>query len=298
MKAVLALGVLLCVVACAGVPSPSTATAGIKVVATTTVLADFAAQVGGDLISVRSLVPKGGDVHTFDPRPSDAVALAEADLALMNGLGLDDWMLSLVQNAGRPNLPVLKLAEGLTDVQYIAADPAEGGRYNPHLWMNVAYAREYVDRIRLQLDEIDGAHAGQYDANAAAYDARLADLDQYIRDEIATIPADNRRLVAFHDAFPYYAQAYGLTIVGVVVDAPGQDPSAGEVADLIAAIRDANVKLMLAEIQFPDQLVRQIAAETGAEVVSDLYDDTLSDAVPTYDAMMRWDTDEIVGGLR
>lgn len=282
----------------AGGPSPSTGVGQIAIVTTTTVLADLAQQVGGELVSVRSLVPKGGEVHTFDPKPSDAVAIAEADLALMNGLGLDDWMQPLVQNTGRPDLPLLKLGEDLSDIEYIAADPAEDEQFNPHLWMDVAYARKYAERITLELDQIDPAHAARYDANAAAYDAKLAELDGYIKGQFAAIPAEQRKIVAFHDAFPYYAQGYRLTIVGVVVDAPGQDPSAGEMADLIAAIRQAQARVILAEVQFPDQLVRQIAAETGAVVVSDLYDDALTDTVPSYEQMMRWDTDRIVEALR
>jgi ABC-type Zn uptake system ZnuABC Zn-binding protein ZnuA len=299
MRASVTIALSLLIAACsAGSPSPSPQPGSVNIVATTTVLADLAANVGGDLVNVRSLVPKGADPHTFDPRPSDAVALSDADLAVMNGLGLDDWLLPLIENAGQENLPVTKLGEGLTDVDYITLDASEGGGTNPHLWMDVAYAREYVDRIRVKLDEIDPRHATQYDANAAAYDASLADLDQYVRDQVASIPFENRKLVAFHDAFPYYARAYGLEIVGVVVHAPGQDPSAGEIADLIAAIRQANVKLILAEVQFPDQLVRQIAAEAGAKVEADLYDDALTDTVPSYEAMIRWDTDKIVEALR
>jgi ABC-type Zn uptake system ZnuABC Zn-binding protein ZnuA len=299
LRAGVTLTLALLVAACSAVStSPSLQPGSVKVVATTTVLADFAAKVGGDLVNVRSLVPKGADPHTFDPRPSDAIALSDADLAVMNGLGLDDWLLPLIENAGQEDLPVLKLGEGLADVDYITMDPAEGSGTNPHLWMDAAYAREYVDRIRVKLDEIDPAHATQYDANATAYDATLAALDQYVREQVASIPADNRKLVAFHDAFPYYARAYGLEIVGVVVHAPGQDPSAGEMADLIAAIRQASVKLILAEVQFPDQLIRQLAAEAGAKVEADLYDDALTDTVPSYEAMIRWDTDKIVEALR
>ncbi len=114
----------------------------------------------------------------------------------------------------------------------------------------------------------------------------------------ATIPAEQRKLVAFHDAFPYYAREYGIDVVGVVTPAPGQDPSAGEIADLINTIKASNVRLILAEVQFPDQLVREIAADTGATVESDLYDDALTDTVPSYVEMIRWDTDKIVGGLR
>jgi ABC-type Zn uptake system ZnuABC Zn-binding protein ZnuA len=271
----------------------------LNVVATTTVLADLVSHVGGNNVNVSSLVPRGGEVHTFDPAPADAQRLANADLVVMNGLGLDDWLARLAINAGRPNLPILRLGEGLTDVDYIANDDATEGQINPHLWLDVTYAQEYVDRIRLQLIQQDPDHQADYDTNATDYQATLAELDDWIRAQLATIPADQRKLVAFHDAFPYYARAYGIDIVGVVVAAPGQDPSAGEVAALIDAIRSAQVKLILAEAQFPTRLVQQLAAETGARVESELYTDTLGDApVDTYVGMMRWDTERIVEGLQ
>jgi ABC-type Zn uptake system ZnuABC Zn-binding protein ZnuA len=278
-------------------PSAPPSGASVQVVVTTTIFADFVQKVGGGLVTVSSLVPKGGEVHTFDPAPSDAVALAGADLVVMNGLGLDDWLLPLAQNAGRPDLPVLKLAEDLPGVELLA-DEEEGGD-NPHLWLDVSYARKYVEKIRAELVRIDPGHQAEYEANAAAYDAELADLDDYVRAQLATIPADARRVVVFHDAFPYFARAYDVEVVGVVVEAPGQDPSAGEIASLIEAIRDSDVKLILAEVQFPDQLVQQLAADTGATVEADLYTDTLGDSpLDSYTAMMRWDTDRIVEGLR
>lgn len=290
-------------VACSGT-GPSTAPSGasVNVVVTTTVFADLVRNVGGDHVNVFSLVPNGGDVHTFDPKPADAIALASANIVFINGLGLDDWLISLAQSTGQAQLEIVKLAENLPNVQYIANDPgeSEGGAEpnNPHLWMDVLYARQYVDRIRAELDRIDPAHATDYDANARAYDGRLVALDEYVRKQFAAIPQAERNLVAFHDAFPYYAREYGLTIVGVVVHAPGQDPSAGEVADLITAIKAANVRLILSEVQFPDTLVRQIAAETGAKVESDLADDALTDTIISYEQMITSDTDKIVEGLR
>ena len=281
--------------ACSSDARPTGAPEAIKVATTTTVFADLISNVGGDHVIVQSLVPKGGDVHTFDPSPGDAAAVSGAQLVVMNGLGLDDWLVPFMHDTGNANVPTLKLGEGLTDVQYIASD--EGGD-NPHLWMDPLYAREYVDRIRLKLDEIDPANQADYDANASAYDAQLAVLDDYVRAQLATIPAEQRKLVAFHDAFPYYAREYDIDVVGVVTPAPGQDPSAGQIAALINAIKSNDVKLILAEVQFPDQLVREIAADTGATVESDLYDDALTDTVPSYVQMIRWDTDKIVGGLR
>ncbi len=292
-----AVGALLVslLVGCSGNADPTAAPGTIDVVTTTTVFADLVANVGGDHVNVHAIVPKGGDVHTFDPSPSDAAALSRASLVVMNGLGLDDWLIPFMQDTGNADVPILKLGENLTDVDYIAS--AEGGS-NPHLWMDPSYAREYVDGIRLKLNELDPANQALYDANAAAYDTQLASLDDYVRSQFAIIPQENRRLVAYHDAFPYYARAYGIDIVGVVTPAPGQDPSAGQVADLINTIKRTSVRLILAEVQFPDQIVREIAADTGAKVESDLYDDALTDTVATYVQMIRWDTDKIAEGLR
>jgi ABC-type Zn uptake system ZnuABC Zn-binding protein ZnuA len=166
------------------------------------------------------------------------------------------------------------------------------------VWMDVKYAELYVDRIAAALKSADPAHAGAYDSRATAYKQQLDALDADVRAKIATIPEADRKLVSFHDAFPYYARAYGITIVGVAVEAPGQDPSAAYTADLISAIRQAGVKAIFSESQFPTKLVDQLASETGAKVVADLYDDALGDAVDSYQALITWDTDQLVKALK
>jgi ABC-type Zn uptake system ZnuABC Zn-binding protein ZnuA len=246
---------------------------------------------------VTSLVPKNGDVHTFAAKPSDVRAVAEAKLMFMNGLGLDDWLTRTIANASAAGTPLIKLGEDLPGVTLLPGE--EPGTQNPHLWMDVAYGELYVDRIAAALEQVDPAHHDDYQRQGAAYRQRLADLDGEVRAQIATIPAGNRRLVTFHDAFPYYARAYGITIVGVAVEAPGQDPSAGYTAQLIDAIRAARVKAIFSEAQFPARLVEQLASETGAKVVANLYDDALGDdPVTSYEAVIRWDTQQLVGALQ
>ena len=280
--------------ACTAGPQPSQSTGApgaINVVTTTTVFADLVKQVGGDRVTVHSLVPKGGEVHTFDPAPSDAAAVTGARLLVLNGLGLDDWLLSFAQEAGAANVPTLELATNVDEVEYIDD--------NPHLWMNPVYAQIYADRIRLKLIEIDAQGQQTYDANADAFYGQLDELNIWARQQMDTIPADQRRIVSFHDAFPYFAGAYDLEIVGVVVEAPGQDPSAAEVANLVTAIRQTGVKAILSETQFSDELAQTIAAEAGATVVSDLYTDTLGDPpLDTYEAAIRYDVEQIAGALR
>jgi ABC-type Zn uptake system ZnuABC Zn-binding protein ZnuA len=298
--AAVAIATLAAVSACGGTsPAASSSTSqqgSIDVVATTTVLADLVAQVGGPRVTVHSLVRKGGEVHTFDPTPSDVQKITEARLIVRNGLGLDDWLTALIENAGT-NAPVVTLGENLNGVAYLVGEGGPGS-VNPHVWMNLAYASKYVDRIEVALAAADPANASEYRDRATSYKGTLAELDARIRDRIGSIPAADRVVVSFHDAFPYFAAAYGLTVVGTIVDAPGQDPSAGKIADLVAAIRANGVKAIFAEAQFSEALARTVAAETGATVVSNLYDDTLGDPpVDTYAGMMAWDADQVVKAL-
>lgn len=269
----------------------------VRVVTTTTVFADLVASVGGDLVEVSSLVPKNGDVHTFEPKPADIRAVAQADLLVMNGLGLDDWLEKTIANASRQGTPLLKLGVDLPAVRLLPGE--EPGTQNPHLWLDVKYAQAYVDRIVRALQAADRTHADRYQRQGAAYRQRLDELDGWVRDQIATIPEPNRKIVTFHDAFPYYAREYGITSVGVAVQAPGQDPSAGDTAALVEAIRAAGVKAIFSEAQFPAKLVQQLADETGAKVVADLYDDSIGDPpVATYEGVVRWDTQQLVEALR
>ncbi len=295
-----AVGVALLLVAgaLAGCSEPGVAPAPgqISVVATTTVLTDLVHQVAGDRALVTSLVPKGGDVHTFDPRPSSLRAVAAAALVVRNGLGLDDWVAGIVEDTGT-GAPVVAAAEDLPGVTYLPGRGGEGA-VNPHVWMNVANAERMVAKIAGALASVDPGGAPAYAARAAAYRAQLAQLDGELHTRMAGIPAGDRTVVAFHDAFPYLAAAYGLHIDGTIVAAPGQDPSAGSVADLIAAIRRDNVRAVFAEAQFNDELARMIADETGVAVVSGLYDDTLGDPpLDTYEAIMRWDVDQVARAL-
>ena len=270
--------------------------AGVPVVTTTTILADLVREVGGDRVRVESLVPKGGEVHTFDPTPSDIRRVTDARLVVRNGLGLDDWLGDLVGDTGT-EAPVVALADDLPGVTVIAGQEP-GQAANPHLWMNVAYASAYAGRIAEALAAADPDGAATYRANLAGYQERLAALDEYAKARLGAIPEANRTVVSFHDAFPYFAAAYGLTIDGTVVDAPGQDPSAGQVAALVSRIRDGGVEAIFAEAQFNPDIVETIAAETGATVVSDLYTDSVGDPPQdTYEGLMRWNVDRVVAAL-
>jgi ABC-type Zn uptake system ZnuABC Zn-binding protein ZnuA len=286
--------------ACGGGAASSGAPANadaVPVVATTTIFADLAANVGGARVTVSSLVPKGGEVHTFDPTPSDIRHVQEAKLVLRNGLGLDDWLAQLVSNAGT-KATVVALGEDLPGVTYLTGGEGDAQAVNPHLWLNIGYAKLYADRIAAELSKVDPAHATDYAAGAAAYGKTLLALDADAKARLGAIPEANRTVISFHDAFPYFAAAYGLTVDGTVVDAPGQDPSAAQVTALVKLVKDKGIKAIFAEAQFSESLVDAIARESGATVVSDLYTDTLGDApVDTYAGMMKADIDKVVAAL-
>jgi ABC-type Zn uptake system ZnuABC Zn-binding protein ZnuA len=305
--------IALVVVGCASA-TPTPPPDAIRVVATTTVLADMVRQVGGARVDVTSLVPPGGEVHTFDPTPADLIRVADARLIFMNGLGLDEWLGRIATDSGT-SATIVEIAEDLDGVEYLEGghdehdeeeedehdeeeDEHEGEAVNPHLWLNVRYAMKYVERIAAALATADPDHAADYTAGADAYLARLAELDDWVRERIATIPQADRKIVSFHEAFPYFAAAYGLEIVGTVISAPGQDPSAGQIAALIEAIRSSGVKAIFSEAQFSPQLVETIARETGAVVESDLYNDSVGPPpADTYEGLIRWDVDRIVDAL-
>ena len=258
----------------------------IDVVATTTVFADLVRQVGGSHVRVSSLVPPGGEVHTFDPTPADIARVADADLIVMNGLGLDDWVADLAADSGA-QAPIVRLGEGI-----------EGATDNPHLWMDVRNAIRYAVRIGDELARVDSANAATYGDMTKAYTQRLTDLDEWAREQIAAVPPERRKVVSFHDAFPYFAAAYGLEIVGTVIDAPGQDPSAGEIAGLIDEIRASGASALFGEAQFNPDLARTIAEEAGIAVVTDLYTDSLGDPpADTYEGLIRADAAKVVEAL-
>jgi manganese/iron transport system substrate-binding protein len=271
-------GVLL--IACQGEEDKGQA-AEVRVVVSLGLFADFARQVGGDRADVSTLMPAGADPHTYNPPPGRVVRLTEADVVVMNGLGLE----SPVEDTLKENIPssatLIELAEGL---------PVIDG--NPHLWLDVRNAIAYVERIRDALVEIDPAGAETYTANADSYLAELRTLDAEVAAAIDSIPSDRRKLVTFHDAFSYLAQRYGLELTGVVVASPGKEPSAKDVANLVNAIAAEDVPAVFKEPQFNARILELAADDAGVEVCT-LYSGTLDKKVNTYVKLMRFNASEM-----
>jgi ABC-type Zn uptake system ZnuABC Zn-binding protein ZnuA len=265
----------------------------------------------GERGTVRSILTPGADAHEFEPKPSDVQAISESDVVLKNGLGVDDWVDKLVENAGgeRPlvtvtdGIPLREGGEGGEGEEEGAAEEGEHGAYDPHVWLNVSNAITMTANIRDALIEADSANEATYRANADAYMAELRDLDRYIRDQIATIAAGDRKMVTNHDAFGYYIEAYGLTFVGSIVPSmsTGAQPSAQDVAQLIRKIQAEKVKAIFLESSINPSLARQIGSDAGVKVVDTLYGDSLGEEGSpgaTYVGMMRYNTDTIVAALK
>src|SRR2546428_525887 len=215
--------------------SPSSSGGRPSVVATTTVLADLAAQVAGPDATVDALAPAGASIEDFAPKPEDAKRIANARVILVNGLALDRWVEPLLRNASKDarvvtlsdDLPRLGLGE--------SANPDINANGNPHYWFDVKYAKVYVERIRDVLVTADPAHSAGYRSRATSYLADLDRLDAEIRAKVTQIPPARRKLVTSHDAFPYYAAAYGLSVVGFTQPEEGKEPSPAELAALVGA---------------------------------------------------------------
>jgi ABC-type Zn uptake system ZnuABC Zn-binding protein ZnuA len=270
----------------------------LKVVTTISPIADLIMNVGGGRVQVTSLVPVGAGPEDYDPTPADAAAVAAARVYFANGLGLEEYLEDLIQSSGNTSLQVVALSDGLPTLTGFGQGAEEGG--NPHLWMSVRNGIAYVDVIQQTLSLVDPDGAPTYQANAAKYGAQLADLDSYIEQQVQTLLPAQRVLVTTHDAYPYFADRYGLRHLAVISANPDSDPTAQEYAALIRTVKDNNVKAVFGEAGFSDRFISQLAADTGATYVANLYTDTLSKDPPTnsYLGMLRYNADQIVAALK
>jgi zinc/manganese transport system substrate-binding protein/manganese/iron transport system substrate-binding protein len=278
----------------AGASAPPTAAAdAIKVVATTTVFADIVQNVGGSRVVATSIIPAGVGPEDYEPKPDDARKLSDAKLVVSNGVGLDNFLDRLLASGTGGKTPQLVLGDGIPTITV-------EGEANPHFWLDPSLVKQYyVPKIAAKLSELDPAGKATYDANAAAYSSTLDGLDAELKAKIATIPEANRKLVTFHDAFPYFARHFGFELVGVILANVGQEPTAGELAALVDKVKSAGVKAVFSEAQFSPKLSQTLAQEAGiTKVVTTLYNDALGPApADSYLGLMRWNVDQIVAAL-
>jgi ABC-type Zn uptake system ZnuABC Zn-binding protein ZnuA len=273
--------------------APGSGTTSLDVVATTTVFADIVRNVGGDRVAVTSIIPPGAGPEDYEPRPDDARKIADADLIVSNGVGLDDFIDRLINATGEGDVPRLVLGTGIPTI-------SEGGEPNPHFWLDPSLVVDhYLPAIAARLSDLDPAGAVTYATNRDAYTTRIRAMDAANKAKIASIPPSDRKLVTFHDAFPYFAAHYGFELVGVILANVGQEPSASDLAALVQKVKSAGVHAVFSEAQFNPELARALAEEAGVkQVVTTLYNDTVGPPPnDTYLTMMEWNMSEIVKAL-
>lgn len=307
--------------------SGASAAEKLKIVASFSILGDMTQTIGGDRIDLVTLVGPNGDAHVYEPSPQDARAVAAADVLIVNGLAFEGWMPRLIEASGFKGR-LVTATEGLTPLPFEDEDEDEHahdehddhdahaehdehegaeehghhhhGAFDPHAWQSLENGRIYVENITRALVDADPAGAETYKANAAAYLAQIAAMDADLKARFAALAPERRRVVTSHDAFGYFAAAYGLTFVapqGVATDA---EASARDVATLIDQIRAEKITAVFVENVTDTRLIERIASETGAKVGGTLYSDALSDAsgpAPTYLKMFEHNSSQLLAAM-
>ncbi len=272
----------------------------LNIVVTIPVLKDLTEQVGGPHVHVTSLLSGYENEHTYSPKPSDLVAVRKARLLFEVGIGLEVWVSSLVKNAGSASLLVVTTSKGIALLQDIEHDGAahggEGGeRGNPHIWMDPENAMVMLQHIADALIAVDPAHAAEYRANQAAYLRKLGQLRGELNERVARVA--DRRFIAHHPAWPYFAKRFGFQIVGTIQPQSGSEPSALQLHGLIATIKKDRIKVVVSEVQLSRRIPELLAKETGARVVVLT---TLPGGLPhteTYLDMLRYNVLQLANAL-
>ena len=272
--------------------APIRAQERLNVVASFSILGDFVRNVGGDRVSVTTLVGPDSDTHVYSPTPADAKKIADARLIFINGLGFEGWLPRLVKSASG-KATVVTATAGIAPLIL-------GSDADPHAWQSVANAKIYVGNIRDALGAADPGSAEGFRSNAAAYLTKLDALDRDVRDAIATIPESRRKVISTHSAFGYFSAAYGVQFIAPVGVSTESEPSARDIAGIITQVRAVKIPAVFLENVSDPRLIRRISAESGARVGGTLYSDGLTaekgDA-PTYIDMVRHNIKALTSAL-
>ena len=287
--------------------SAGTSAAGdcqVNVATTVSPITNIVQHIGGSHTCVTGIVPEGTNSHTFEPAPSDAAVLADADIVFINGLHLEEPTKDLADANVQPGVPIISLGEEtITPDRYIYdfSFPQEAGLPNPHLWTDPLYAKRYGEIVKDELSKVDPANAADYRTNDDAFAKRIDQLDKLVREVTATVPPENRKLLTYHDSFPYFAREYGWQIIGAIQPSDFADPTPQDVAALIEQIKQEHVPAIFGSEVFPSPVLEQIAGETGAHYVDDLRDDDLpgenGDPDHSYFGIMAMDFKTFMGAL-
>lgn len=283
-----------------------------KVVATFSILGDLVRQVAGDQVDVTTLVGPNGDAHVFEPGPKESAALAEADLLVANGLGFEPWLERLSQSAGFKGM-LVSATDGVTPLPAEHEEHEEGeaeegeehdhdhGAFDPHAFQDLANGQIYVANIAKGLSQVDPAHAAEFDANARKLSAEMAALDAQLKADFSAIPQEHRRVLTSHDAFRYFARAYGVDFVAIHGVSTEAEPTAKDLAEIVQQARAGNITAIFLENMSDPRLIETVAGETDLTVGGELYADALSDQdgpAPDYLSLFRYNARQLLAALR
>jgi len=278
-------------------PASSSPEADPAILTSTTFLADITRHVAGDRLQVESLLPIGADPHSYQPTPRDVARIADSKLFIINGAEYEHFLETLLENA-EGEKEVVEASAGISPRE----DASGEHGIDPHMWLDPNNVILYVENIRKGLTEYDPEGAVIYQSNADAYVAELKDLDAWIVEQVSQIPPERKLLITNHGSLGYFAERYGFTVAGTVIESfsSGASPSAGQMADLIDQIKTGGAPAIFLDAADSDTLAKQIAEETGVRVVTGLHLESLTDGAPagTYIDMMKHNVTLIVEALK
>ena len=284
------------VAACAGDSAASASGDEIVVATTVAPITSIAANIGGDRVAIAGIVPEGTNSHTFEPKPSVAELLSTADVVYINGLELEEPTKELAEQVMGGDEDIVELGtQAIPEDEYVYdfSFPKSGGKPNPHLWTDPKYALSYAQTIRDDLSERDPGNADYYAANYEGFAAMVKEFDTAMRASFATIPAADRKLLTYHDAYAYFAEDYDWTIIGAIQVENFEDPTPKEVAGLIDQVEEEGVPAIFGSEVFPSPVLEQIGREAGVKYVDVLRDDDLpgapGDPEHSWVGLMRFD---------
>ncbi|HVF32226.1 MAG TPA: metal ABC transporter substrate-binding protein [Acidimicrobiales bacterium] len=250
----------------------------LRIATTVAPITSIVSQVVGDRAAITGIVPEGTNSHTFEPAPSVAELLSDADVIFVNGLKLEDPTLELAEANAKDGARIVELGTEVLpeeDYLYDFSFPEEEGKPNPHLWTDPTYAKKYAELVRDTMADLDPEGAQVYEANSEAFTAQIDAFDRALREAFATMTADQRKLLTYHDAYAYFAETYDWQVIGAIQVESFEDPSAREVAELIEQVRAESVPAIFGSEVFASPVLEQIGREAGVQYVDVLRDDDL-----------------------
>lgn len=253
----------------------------LRVVTTVSPITSIVENIGGDRIRLEGAVPEGINSHTFEPQPSLARLLADADLIIANGLFLEEPTLQLAEANKKDDTPILLLGDRAITPdqwQFDFSFPKLLGHPNPHLWPDPNLGLKYAELTQEQLASLDPDNADYYKENLEAFRERITAIDAAIRESVATVPPQNRRLITYHDSWAYFALTYGMEVIGAVQPSDFAEPSAREMAELIDQIKELGLPAVFGSEEFPSRVLETIAREGNTVYIDELSDDDLPGA--------------------